>query len=121
MAGKEYQMAFSIGAKLQGQFGAAFKSAQSSITSLQNTIASLNKQQGDIAAYQKQQKAVHLLDLLDLGQQGHQMLVLRRLDRLRQDLMAFDLPDDGENIDVPVSSSHKAGAKLQCLIQSLLR
>ena len=58
MAGKEYQMAFSIGAKLQGQFGAAFKSAQSSITSLQNTIASLNKQQGDIAAYQKQQKAV---------------------------------------------------------------
>lgn len=58
MAGKEYQMAFSIGAKLQGQFGSAFKSAQTSVASLQNAITSLNKQQGDIAAYQKQQKAV---------------------------------------------------------------
>lgn len=58
MAGKEYQMAFSIGAKLQGQFGSAFKSAQTSVAALQNQIQSLNKQQGDIAAYQKQQKAV---------------------------------------------------------------
>ena len=58
MAGKEYQMAFSIGAKLQGQFGTAFKGAQTSVAALQNQIQSLNKQQGDVAAYQKQQKAI---------------------------------------------------------------
>ena len=58
MAGKEFQMAFSIGAKLQGQFGAAFKSAQNSVSALQNEIESLNKKQKDIAAYQKQQTAV---------------------------------------------------------------
>ena len=58
MAGKEYQMAFSIGAKVQGQFGAAFKSAQASVVALQGKIESLNKQQGNIAAYQKTQQAI---------------------------------------------------------------
>lgn len=57
MAGKEYQMAFAIGAKLQSQFGSAFKNAQNSVSGLQNRIETLNKTQGDIAAYQKQQKA----------------------------------------------------------------
>ncbi len=56
MAGKEYQMMFQIGARLQGQ--GAFKSAQANITALQREVMSLSKQQGDIAAYQKQQKAV---------------------------------------------------------------
>jgi len=55
---KEFQMAFAIGAKLQGQFGSAFKSAQSSVVTLQNKIESLNRKQGDISAYQKQQQAV---------------------------------------------------------------
>ena len=58
MAGKEYQMAFAIGAKLQGQFGSAFKNAQNSVATLQNKIESLNRKQGDISAYQKQQRAV---------------------------------------------------------------
>lgn len=58
MAGKQYEMAFAIGARLQGQFGAAFKSAQTSVASLQSQIESLNKKQGDIAAYQKQQQAI---------------------------------------------------------------
>ena len=56
MAGKEYQMMFQIGARLQGQ--GAFKSAQANISALQREVMSLSKQQGDIAAYQKQQKAV---------------------------------------------------------------
>ena len=55
---KEYQMAFSIGAKVQSQFGAAFKSAQSSVVALQSKIESLNKQQGNITAYQKTQQAI---------------------------------------------------------------
>lgn len=55
---KEYQMAFAIGAKLQGQFGTAFKNAQASVVTLQNKIESLNRKQGDISAYQKQQRAV---------------------------------------------------------------
>ncbi len=58
MAAKEYQMAFSIGAKLSGQFNAAFKGAGSTIQSLQGKIQSLQKAQGDIAAYQKQQSAI---------------------------------------------------------------
>ena len=56
MAGKEYQMMFQIGAKLQGQ--SAFRSVQSNISALSREVQSLSKQQGDIAAYQKQQKAV---------------------------------------------------------------
>lgn len=56
MAGKEYQMMFQIGARLQGQ--GAFKGAQANISALQREVMSLSKQQGDIAAYQKQQKAV---------------------------------------------------------------
>lgn len=58
MAGREYQMAFSIGAKLQNQFGSTFKNAQSSVVSLQNQVEALNRKQGDIAAYQRQQKAI---------------------------------------------------------------
>lgn len=51
-------MAFSIGAKLQGQFSSAFKGAQSQIAALQGEINSLNKTQSDISAYQKQQQAI---------------------------------------------------------------
>ena len=56
--GKQYEMAFAIGAKVQGSFGAAFKSAASSVQSLQSTIDSLNKKQGDINSYQKTQQAI---------------------------------------------------------------
>ncbi len=58
MAGKEYQMAFAIGAKLQSQFGSVFKSASANVITLQNSIEGLNKQQGNIAAYQKAQAAI---------------------------------------------------------------
>ncbi|MGN1369360.1 MAG: phage tail tape measure protein [Aristaeellaceae bacterium] len=58
MAAKEYTMAFSIGAKLSGQFNAAFKGAGSTIQSLQGQIQSLQKAQGNISAYQKQQSAI---------------------------------------------------------------
>lgn len=51
-------MMFQIGAKLQSQFASAFKGAQGSIANLQAKIESLNKKQGDIAAYQKQQSAI---------------------------------------------------------------
>ena len=56
--GKQYEMAFSIGAKVQGSFGSAFKSAASSVQSLQTTINELNKKQSDIASYQKTQQAL---------------------------------------------------------------
>lgn len=58
MAAKEYQMAFQIGAKLQSQFGSVFKSASANVTTLQNSIEGLNRQQGNIAAYQKIQQAI---------------------------------------------------------------
>lgn len=56
--GKQYEMAFQIGAKVQGSFGSAFKSAASSVQSLQNTINNLNKKQSDITGYQKTQQAI---------------------------------------------------------------
>ena len=56
--GKQYEMAFSIGAKVQGSFGSAFKSASSSVQSLQSTINELNKKQSDISSYQKTQQAL---------------------------------------------------------------
>ena len=58
MAGKEYQMAFSIGAKLSGGFSSAFKGAGSTIQSLQGQISALQKTQGEITAYQRQQQAI---------------------------------------------------------------
>lgn len=58
MAGTDYQMMFRINAQLQGQFNAAFKGAAGSVSTLQSQIDSLNKKQGDITAYQKQQAAV---------------------------------------------------------------
>lgn len=56
--GKQYEMAFQIGAKVQGSFGAAFKSASASVQSLQSTINELNKKQSDISSYQKTQTAL---------------------------------------------------------------
>ena len=56
--GKQYEMAFQIGAKVQGSFGSAFKSAASSVQGLQSTINELNKKQSDIASYQKTQQAL---------------------------------------------------------------
>ena len=51
-------MAFTIGAKLEGQFTSAFKGAQSSVQSLQTQINSLNSAQKDISSYQKTQQAI---------------------------------------------------------------
>lgn len=56
--GKQYEMAFQIGAKVQGSFGSAFKSAASSVQGLQSTINELNKKQSDITSYQKTQQAL---------------------------------------------------------------
>ena len=75
MPGREYQVAFSIGAKLQGQFSAVFGNAQKSVAQLQKNIESLNKKQGDINAYQKQQQAAEKTRAkLDVLRQQYQNL-----------------------------------------------
>lgn len=56
--GKQYEMAFSIGAKVQGSFGSSFKNAAKNVQSLQTTINELNKKQSDITSYQKNQQAL---------------------------------------------------------------
>jgi TP901 family phage tail tape measure protein len=58
MARKEYDMLFSMNAQLGAGFGNVFKDAQNKIKDLQKEIVTLNKEQGDIKAYQKQQDAV---------------------------------------------------------------
>ena len=55
---KEYQIAFKIGASLNGQFGSAFRAAQGQIGSLSREFINLSKTQRDISAYQQQQAAV---------------------------------------------------------------
>ena len=50
--GKQYEMAFAIGAKVSSNFGAAFRSAAQQVQSLQTTIDQLNKRQSDISSYQ---------------------------------------------------------------------
>lgn len=56
--GKQYEMAFAIGAKVQSNFGAAFKNASRDVQGLQTTIDSLNKRQSDISSYQKTEQAL---------------------------------------------------------------
>ena len=55
---KEYQMMFQLSATTSGQFQSAFSGAQNQIAQLQSKIEALNRQQGDITAYTKQQQAV---------------------------------------------------------------
>ena len=56
--GKQYEMAFSIGAKVNSNFGAAFRSAAQNVQSLQTSIDQLNKRQSDISSYEKTQSAI---------------------------------------------------------------
>lgn len=55
---KEYTMMFQLSAATSAQFSSAFSGAQSQITQLQSRIEALNKQQGDITAYTRQQAAI---------------------------------------------------------------
>ena len=56
--GKTYEMAFAIGARVNGNFGAAFRNAAQSVQGLQNTIDQLNKRQSDISSYERTQAAI---------------------------------------------------------------
>ena len=59
MAGaKQHEMMFSLAAKQQASFSAAFSSARSEFQSLYQQAAALTQQQNDISAYQRQQSAV---------------------------------------------------------------
>lgn len=55
---KEYTMMFQLSAATSAQFSSAFSGAQSQISQLQSRIDALNKQQGDITAYTRQQQAI---------------------------------------------------------------
>lgn len=55
---KEYQMDFMLNAKLNGGFSGTMTKAQQQFTKIGNEIQKLNKTQGDISAYTKQQNAV---------------------------------------------------------------
>lgn len=55
---REYEMLFKLSAQLGGGYSSTFKSAQSTIVSMQKEIDALNKTQSDVAAYQKQQASI---------------------------------------------------------------
>lgn len=58
MANREYQMLFKLGAQLGSNFNGTFSSAQQVLQKTQREIQNLNRQQGDISAYQKQQQSI---------------------------------------------------------------
>ena len=57
-SGKQYEMLFKLNAQQNSGFKSAFSQAQAEFARLGNEIQSLNRVQGDIAAYQKQQAQV---------------------------------------------------------------
>ena len=57
-SGKQYEMLFKLNAQANSGFKSTFSQAQAEFARLGNEIQSLNRVQGDIAAYQKQQAAV---------------------------------------------------------------
>ncbi len=58
MSRREYEFAFRLSANAKSSYTGVFKQAQSALASMQREIRELNKAQGDISAYQKQQAAV---------------------------------------------------------------
>lgn len=57
-SGKQYEMLFKLNAQANSGFKGAFSQAQAEFAKLGSQIQSLNRVQGDIAAYQKQQAAI---------------------------------------------------------------
>ncbi len=55
---REYDMLFQLSAQMNGNFAGTFSKAQQQLLSFQKEIQELNKTQGDISAYEKQQQAV---------------------------------------------------------------
>ena len=74
----------------------------------------------DVAAHgvEQEQQAVDVLALLDRGQQRQHMLVFCCFDRLGLCLMALDLPDDRQGIDIAALRLRQPRTKL---LQPLLR
>ena len=74
----------------------------------------------DVAAHgvEQEQQAVDVLALLDRGQQRQHMLVFCCFDRLGLCLMALDLPDDRQGIDIAALRLRQPRAKL---LQPFLR
>lgn len=55
---KEYQMMFALNGSLQSGFTQSFNRASSVVLEMQKDLQTLSKEQGDIAAYEKQQRAI---------------------------------------------------------------
>lgn len=55
---KEYQMMFALNGSLQSGFTQSFSRASSTVLEMQKDLQALSKEQGEIAAYEKQQRAV---------------------------------------------------------------
>ena len=74
----------------------------------------------DVAAHgvEQEQQAIDVLALLNRGQQRQHMLIFRCFDRLWLCLMALDLPDDRQGIDIAALCLRQPRAKL---LQPLLR
>ena len=58
MAKKEHEMLFKLGARLNQNFNGTFNSAQKALRDTKNEISALNKVQGEVNAYQKQQESL---------------------------------------------------------------
>ena len=55
---REFEMLFKLNAQVGGSYSAAFSKAQAQVTAMQQKIVDLDKVQGEISSYQKQQNAI---------------------------------------------------------------
>lgn len=55
---REYEMLFRLSANSSGNFNSTFSGAKNTVLQLQNQISELNRLQGDISTYQRQQQAI---------------------------------------------------------------
>lgn len=79
MANREYQMLFKLGAQLGSNFNGTFSSAQQVLQKTQREIQNLNRQQGDISAYQKQQQSIE-------GTKEKLALYQKQLENVRKEM-----------------------------------
>ena len=69
---------------------------------------------------QQEEDAVHLVALLQLGQQGQHVLVFRGLGAAGCGVVALDLADDGEAVDGAVRRLGQGGAEVHDLLGAVL-
>jgi len=86
---REYEMMFRLNAQLGSSYNRSFKSAQASLATMQNELQTLNKTQGDISAYQKQQAALETTKIKLQGLQREYDIIKKEMSQTGDNTVAL--------------------------------